>query len=768
MKYLLFERSAIETMVSKSTLQSVDFEAGSTFVDILYGKEQPIAIETVHITYDKDGIMFVGKSCSSSFLFVDLCQCKLLEAENRNAANVLIVLQKAFRTAIRIWDNQPFTSSERINGSKSIVFPFVFTDHRRIVMDRAPECKRLKSRGVIQPLLAYKYSAEDAPHGGEIINYDLLNSIGEVFIRRLPSVRQYYLDLEMHTEEDVGSNNALQITNTSREVSDGGFMYLSYEQQLERLTLAQKEVVESVNISSPIRIDGPAGTGKTASMILRAYHLLNKAREENRVFHVVFFSHSESARYEAEFVFSQLKGYDTFLSQTKDQWIVFTTLLDYCINATDIRLSQVIEQDATEAKYSQRILIEEALDKVMKRSYRTYKPLLSMALKSALDSSQTSKGALLSMLQHEFSIQIKGRTDSTIEKYYELPAINNALPVCSRKDKEFVFSIFVEYQNMLQKTAVYDVDDITIQAISIWNAPIWRRERREEGFDYIFIDEMHLFNLNEKHTFHYLTKTSSQEVLPICFAIDYNQAIGDRGSTDYDYFEQEYKDIVTSKYQTVFRCSPQITDFCASIAATGALMFENDYKNPYAQSASNFTAEEEARCSQPCLYMYSSDDAMIAAIKKHVENSQRELQCKNHEIAVVTFEPSLLDDDAVSKLSESIGKNITVLQDRYSLSVDRTLRANNGVVLSSPYNINGLEFKAVLLVGVDEGRVPQKVGVSDVSENYIRYIAFNQLYLASSRAKYKLILLGNKLHGDSSCLRYALESETIEKCDIET
>ena len=278
---------------------------------------------------------------------------------------------------------------------------------------------------------------------------------------------------------------------------------------------------------------------------------------------------------------------------------------------------------------------------------------------------------------------------------------------------------------------------------------------------------MHLFNLNEKHTFHYLTKTSSQEVLPICFAIDYNQAIGDRGSTDYDYFEQEYKDIVTSKYQTVFRCSPQITDFCASIAATGALMFENDYKNPYAQSASNFTAEEEARCSQPCLYMYSSDDAMIAAIKKHVETSQRELQCKNHEIAIVTFEPSLLDNDAVSKLSESIGKNITVLQDRYSLSVDRTLRANNGVVLSSPYNINGLEFKAVLPVGVDEGRVPQKLGVSDVSENYIRYIAFNQLYLASSRAKYKLIILGNKLHGDSSCLRYALESKTIEKCDIE-
>ena len=66
------------------------------------------------------------------------------------------------------------------------------------------------------------------------------------------------------------------------------------------------------------------------------------------------------------------------------------------------------------------------------------------------------------------------------------------------------------------------------------------------------------------------------------------------------------------------------------------------------------------------------------------------------------------------------------------------------------------------MIGVDEGQVPQGSGVNDISENYIKYIAFNQLYLTSSRAKYRLLILGNKLHGVSSCLKYAIENDLVE------
>ena len=83
-------------------------------------------------------------------------------------------------------------------------------------------------------------------------------------------------------------------------------------------------------------------------------------------------------------------------------------------------------------------------------------------------------------------------------------------------------------------------------------------------------------------------------------------------------------------------------------------------------------------------------------------------------------------------------------------------------VLASPYAINGLEFKAVILIGVDEGRVPQTMGTSDISQHFIKYSAYNLLYLASSRAKYRLIILGNKLKGRSSCLEHSVVSKHIE------
>ena len=174
---------------------------------------------------------------------------------------------------------------------------------------------------------------------------------------------------------------------------------------------------------------------------------------------------------------------------------MFTTLFAYCIKTIRVNSSQVIEHDANDAKQSQRILIEEAFDKVYKEKFRTFKPLLSGELCKVFDTQVTPKGVMISMLQHEFSIQIKGRTDCTIEEYYQIPRISNALPVETQKDKEFVFSIFLEYQNMLRISSVYDIDDITVQALAQWNAPIWRRERRDSGFDYIFVDEMHLFNM---------------------------------------------------------------------------------------------------------------------------------------------------------------------------------------------------------------------------------------------------------------------------------
>lgn len=761
MKYILFEKSAIEAIIGKSEFQSIEFPYGKALIDYIRNGSASFTNFYVYANKNDAGIIFSGKNVTDEILVFDLEQSGLTNKVKDDDA-LMLIIQKTLRTAIKIWNHYPFSSSERVNESKSIVFPFVYTDKHRVVMERSPKCERLTKRGIDNPLLAYNYTDQGSSKN-QAPTTEVLRDAGETYIKLKASIRRHFESLSS-TESNNSAEHPLLYAKTEGPVSDGEFMYLDYENRKKRLTTTQLKVVENNNTSSPIRIEGPAGTGKTASMILRAFYLLEKKRKENIPYKIIFLSHSESTNNENRNAFSYIDGSEKYMNGDIPQQIKFTTLLKYCIETIRIKDTQVIDVDALDAKDMQRMYIEDALSEIMNSKHKTYRSLLSDNLKDLLDESKTPKGALLSMLQHEFSVQIKGRTNGTIEEYYQLDSIKNAMILDTKKDKEFVFEIFLKYQEMLSTAAVYDLDDITIETISTLNAPIWRRERKDQGFDYIFVDEMHLFNINEQYCFHYLTKSPEQKEIPICFALDYSQAIGDRGDVQQDFIEKNFENADENNFKTVFRSSQYITDFCASISAAGALMFQNNYKNPYGTAMSGFTENEENLCQKPSMLLYSDDIQMIKSLKEHIDKCKKDFACKNNDIALISFDDKIFESEQINILSKSINKKIKVINNRQASM--ETKDADDLIPLFDPYNINGLEFKCVILIGVDEGRVPQNVGVNDISENYLKYSAFNQLYLASSRAKFRLILLGNKLHGVSSCLQYSIENDMIECQEI--
>ena len=759
MKYLLFEKSAIEYIISQREFQSIEYEIGKNFIKYIKNEVDDFKSFQLNTVKNKSGISFVGREMCNDILVFDLIQSGLLE-KIVDDSDLLLTLQKTFRTAIKIWNRFPFSSSERVNETKSIVFPYIYTNKNRVVIERSPNCERLTKRGIKRPLLVYNYTDRDS-HKDEQPNIDVLKDSGETYLNIIKDIRVTLASPS--STDDTSSTKPMFYTNTETQVSSGEFMYLDYIERIKKLTTTQKNVVENKNITSPIRIEGPAGTGKTASMILRAFSILSQKKRDNVPFKIIFFSHSETTNHENKNTFSYIPGANDFLSGEIEQSIEFTTLLNYCTTSINVENTQLIDTDATDAKKFQRVFIEDAIDSVVTKKYKTYKPLLSNAVNNLFDETATPKGTLISMLQHEFSVQIKGRTNCTIEEYYELSSIKNALVLETNKDKEFIFSIFKEYQNMLTASAVFDIDDITIEALAQFNAPIWRRERKDKGYDYIFVDEMHLFNINEQYCFHYLTKSPEQKDIPICFALDYSQAIGDRGNIQQDYIEKNFSNAEENKYKTIFRSSQQIADFCAAISASGALMFQSEYKNPYQTAMSGFTDIEEAMCNKPNLLMYNNDEEMVESLKTHIEKCKIDFHCGNSEIALISFEDSLINEEGVRKLSNNFGIPIVLINSRQSIGPQKNIKKDENVLhLFDPYNVNGLEFKCVILIGVDEGRVPQGSGVNDISENYIKYVAFNQLYLTSSRAKYRLLILGNKLHGVSSCLKYALENNLIE------
>ena len=85
----------------------------------------------------------------------------------------------------------------------------------------------------------------------------------------------------------------------------------------------------------------------------------------------------------------------------------------------------------------------------------------------------------------------------------------------------------------------------------------------------------------------------------------------------------------------------------------------------------------------------------------------------------------------------------------------------------SSISINGLEFHGVIMLGVDEGRVPQIYGTSDISKHFIMYSAYNTLYLAISRARFMVTLMGSQLNGRSSCLEHSISAGYLVEEDIQ-
>lgn len=760
MKYILFEKSAVELMINNPALQSMEFPASEKFVNFLREKSDDFLLKDISHRCEKEGIIFCGKEATKTFLLFDLEKCKMME--KTDDSELLIVLQKTFRFAVRFWNRQAFTNCEKIFKNKTVIFPFPFSigSAYRIVLERNPSDRRLNIRGINNCLLAYKYGEEGAS-SSEDENPDLsiYRKGGESYLEHIQELRREIIEQKSKYESKADdSDSSIHVYLSNNMISSSEFKYMNYEKQVKNLTTTQSSIVNCQDMNSPIRIEGPAGTGKTAALVLRAIKLLSDAEKNDKELFITFFTHSKSTESIVTQMIAHLAKPD-WLNLDNLQRINVTTLQGYCAAYVGIQDTQIIDLDASEAKQYQLLLIQDAYSKMCGAVFNTYKYIMSEDAVAFYENEEENK--IILMLQHEFSIRIKGMAEGDLERYKKLDSQKNGIPLVNDADKEYVYSIFKEYQQSLETQSVYDTDDIILEALARLNAPLWRRARVKEGIDYLLVDEMHLFNLNEQQVFHFLTKDGEQKKIPICFALDYGQVVGERGNIKENYIENTLAEGQTlrQEFSTVFRSSQQIAELCASITASGALLFDG-FINPYKYCESSFTAREEEMCEIPQLLMYKNDTEMKESLEKHIKKYVNKYKCQPCEIALVFFDEEML----LKNYTQFIGKySVNYINGRKNSQFGTD---PSKVICTLPEYINGLEFKCVILVAVDEGRVPQN-GLCDISSSFLKYSALNKLYLSCSRAQYSVLILGNKLRGISSCLQHSLAKGALTQSYVD-
>src|ERR1019366_7529962 len=331
---------------------------------------------------------------------------------------------------------------------------------------------------------------------------------------------------------------------------------------------------------------------------------LRTAAQDGREDRALFITHSEATRRTIQQLVETNDSGDFVVADVQRlQHLKLATLQQLCgeLLQREIHESEFLDRDAMESKQLQVLYVDEALSSAMKDDYPTHQHFLSPHFESFLTT--TERWLVAEMVQHEISVVIKGRADEQLENYRKLPRLKYGLPTETSRDRGFVWGVFRRYQAQLQASAQFDTDDIVLTTIGQLDTPIWRRRRGREGYDSIYIDETHLFNMNELSIFHYLSK--SDALHPIAYSVDRSQAIRDRGWTD-ESFGVLAPNLDSSnggsrtEVHSVFRCSPDIVDLAFSVTSAGATLFTN-FDDPLKLAGSMFTVDEERKCAPPSL-----------------------------------------------------------------------------------------------------------------------------------------------------------------------
>jgi len=764
-RFIAVEKPAAQEIISNRTFQSTEFETGEALAQLLLNPLlKPLLGPRLDMQIHREGLFILSTvEASNDYVVFDLDTAGLFTG-NHTPSEVLLYLQKVLRFSVKHWNGLRPSTTERFipNSSKVVIFPFPIslkTDFR-ISIELAPDSERQAKRPSDgRCFLVYKSGTAEGEGPKEKVSTT-------TFRRFLEARRELSPRSPMKGDDQLPPISSLHVTSLEHPIKQFVFPTGGFDQWLTMLTGKQKEFVLSP-LAAPHRIEGPAGTGKTLSLVLKAIATLRHAERTKAEHRALFITHSEATRKAVEQLFAanDPSNFIELNPLSASRTLKLSTLHQLCgdLLGREINESELIDRDALESKQLQIMYVNEALQSAMTEDLGTHRRFMSPGFVTFLDT--TEIWALSEMIQHEISVVIKGRAEEEFDHYKKLPRLQYGLPIESQSDRGFVWRVFTRYQDQLKISAQFDTDDVVLTTIGQLDTPIWRRRRGKEGYDSIFIDEMHLFNVNELSIFHYLTKTT--KAFPIAHSIDRSQAIGDRDWSD-ELFDEVLSPlkgddgrVERTRVESVFRCSPEIVDLAFSVTSAGATLFTN-FDNPLKAAASMFTMQEERKCTRPRLIECSKDEEMIGLAFSRADKMTKEMEVSKGEIALIAFNQEVFA--ALSDYASRHNKPIELLKQRGDIEAVQRAEKSGRLILSLPEYVGGLEFAGVVLVGVDEGRVPPAKSTTSIdSSNFLTYAAHNKLYVAITRARYRVEILGSKDRGISPLLSNAIATEMLER-----
>ena len=507
----------------------------------------------------------------------------------------------------------------------------------------------------------------------------------------------------------------------------------------QKLTLQQRAFVDFPAAQS-VRLRGAAGTGKTLAMVIKclftAYDRLDAAQQPR----ILYLTHSQGTADQVRELIAKIDDRALLYDPDHTEILTITTLQNLANSslAFDLRGVEPISGDAIEGRKTQLGFLADIVEDYRKADWVTMHGKCSDGLRSSMNALADQKARMYFLweLLNEFACVIDAEGASDIaerrKKYLKEERKSWMVSLPNEADRQVVFDLYSRYKRLMMEFGVITIDQVIVDFYRFLDSFQWEAMNRKEGFDVLFVDEMHLFNRVEKLCLPPLSRATYPLLL---MAYDVKQsprdtylAVGAGESEKHGFLKIGQ----TKRFELAesFRYTPQIAAVLNAIDARQPMLEGVDDWEPLAISSNQKGGPQptvsEFRSSQE-QYRFVFERARQMANKKRSGRNVAVL-CMNHDL-FTTY----------SNAGEFAGAFLAI-DSRHDLS--QISNARHKFILSMPEYVAGLQFDTVMLLDVNEDEAPAEVRSGTIRRRFI-----SMLYLGASRARERLEFFGHRERG---------------------
>ena len=500
-------------------------------------------------------------------------------------------------------------------------------------------------------------------------------------------------------------------------------------------------------IRHSVKLRGPAGSGKTLALELKALQLCYEAEASGDDVRVLFATHSWSV---AEQVQSALDLLDE--RGARSQIDVFPLLSLAQLALQERGQLNVLGDDSFSGKEAQLRELSRLLDGAVASDWVAFRSVASAGFTHRVEAPRRTNeyNRLLWDLVLEFSTVIGANGIlpgmNAERRYKRVERRSWMMPLESDADKEFVFLLYTRFVKSLRAQQQMSSDQVIADYLNHLSTFRWYSDRPSKGYDYILVDEYHLFNEQERMVFHHLTR--DPDSYPVVFmALDPRQsptevyaefsAPGeDRGGSGA--VEASLGATTSVDLDRVYRYTPEILAFLKCIDRFyPTLDLGADWGVSLVEAQSTRDSGQ-----RPQLTVHSSLEEEISGLLREAA----ELSDRGVRVAVLAL--GMESFRALLSAAAADGVRVHVIESREDVDKLQYM-TRRGIVLSQPQYVAGLQFDAVLIGGI---AAAQQHYAPHQSYSLRRFLS--DVYLGASRAR---DLLRLHAHQDGGELPHVLQ-----------